>query len=82
LDFDPEGGVKSGRATTLESDHEPNRSPHHEELPQYGLGGDFDIIRDKPQSFSVKIEGDRLHQSGTLSNGLKIEEVWERCKKQ
>lgn len=34
----------------------------------------------KPQKFTVKIEGDKLHQSGVLSNGLKIEEVWERMK--
>lgn len=34
----------------------------------------------KPQKFTVKVEGDKLHQSGELSNGLKIEEVWERMK--
>ncbi len=34
------------------------------------------------QSVRVKIEGDKLYQSGALSNGLKIDEVWERCKKQ
>ena len=51
------------------------------ETPQYGLGEDFEIVRDKPQTFSFKIEGDRWHHSGTLSNGLKIDEVWERCKK-
>ena len=34
----------------------------------------------KPQKFTIKVEGDKLHQSGVLSNGLKIEEVWERHK--
>ena len=34
----------------------------------------------KPQKFTIKVEGDKLHQSGELSNGLKIEEIWERMK--
>ncbi len=78
LTYDSETKVVSrtaGGAYTIKGDQ-------YEELPQYGFGSDFDIIRDKPQSFSIKIEGDRWHHSGTLSNGLKIDEVWERCKKQ
>ncbi len=57
------------------------KGDQYEETPQYGFGGDFDTIRDKPQSFSLKIEGDKWHHSGMLSNGLKIEEVWERSKR-
>ncbi|HEX7863010.1 MAG TPA: hypothetical protein VF773_21950 [Verrucomicrobiae bacterium] len=34
----------------------------------------------KPQKFTIKVDGDKLHQSGVLSNGLKIEENWERMK--
>jgi hypothetical protein len=34
----------------------------------------------KPQKFTVRVEGDKLYQSGELSDGLKIEEVWERLK--
>lgn len=34
----------------------------------------------KPQKFTIRVEGNKLHQSGELSNGLKIEEVWERMK--
>jgi hypothetical protein len=34
----------------------------------------------KPQKFTVRIKGDKLTQSGALSDGLKIEEVWERVK--
>ncbi len=34
----------------------------------------------KPQKFTVKVDGDKLTQSGELSNGLKIEEIWERMK--
>ncbi len=64
----------AGGAYTLKGDQ-------YEELPQYGFGPDFEVIRDKPQSFRVRIEGSKLYQSGSLSNGLKIEEVWERYKK-
>ena len=34
----------------------------------------------KPQSFTIRVEGDKLHQSGQLSDGTKIEEVWQRLK--
>ena len=34
----------------------------------------------KKQSFTISVEGDKLHQSGQLSDGLKIEEVWQRVK--
>ena len=34
----------------------------------------------KKQVFSVRVEDDTYHQSGTLSDGLKIEEVWHRVK--
>lgn len=31
-------------------------------------------------TFTVRVEGDKFNQSGLLSNGLKIEEVWQRVK--
>lgn len=34
----------------------------------------------KKQVFTVRVEGDRLRQAGVLSDGLKIEEVWNRVK--
>lgn len=34
----------------------------------------------KPQKFTIHIKGDKLTQSGELSDGLKIEEVWERVR--
>jgi len=34
----------------------------------------------KEQSFTIRVEGDRLYQSGQLSDGTKIEEVWQRVK--
>lgn len=34
----------------------------------------------KKQASTIRVEGDKLHQSGELSDGLKIEEVWQRVK--
>ncbi len=52
----------------------------YEEAPEYGLSEDFEAIRGKRHTFTVKIDGDTLHQDGALADGLKIEEVWERVK--
>ena len=43
-------------------------------------GDGMEAFLGKPQKFTVKIEGDKLTQAGELSNGLKIEEIWERMK--
>ena len=34
----------------------------------------------KAQKFTLKVDGDKLFQSGDLSDGLHIEENWERVK--
>jgi len=34
----------------------------------------------KKQEFTVRVEGDKLHQSGKLSDGMNIEEVWQQVK--
>jgi hypothetical protein len=34
----------------------------------------------KKQVFTVRVDGDRWYQSGILSDGLKIEEMWQRVK--
>jgi hypothetical protein len=34
----------------------------------------------KKQSFKIRVEGDKLTQSGQLSDGTKLEEVWRRIK--
>jgi hypothetical protein len=31
-------------------------------------------------TFTIRMEGDKFHQSGSLANGMKIEEVWQRVK--
>jgi hypothetical protein len=54
----------------------------YEETPEYGLSEIFTNIKGKPQSFECSVEGNTWYHNGTLSNGLTIEEVWERVQKQ
>jgi hypothetical protein len=35
----------------------------------------------KKQEFTIRVEGDKLYQSGKLSDGMEIEEVWQRVKR-
>jgi hypothetical protein len=34
----------------------------------------------KKQEMTIKVDGDKLYQSGHLSSGYKIEEIWQRVK--
>jgi hypothetical protein len=54
----------------------------YEETPEYGLSGDFDLIKGKLQSFKCKVDGNKWYHDGKLSNDLTIQEVWERQKKE
>jgi len=50
----------------------------YSETPIYGIGSDFEQIRDKTYTFTWKVEGNKWYSNGELPNiGLKIEEVWE-----
>ena len=60
-----------GGAYTLKGDE-------YVETPEYGLGSDLDLLKGKPQAFKWRIEGNKWHHTGKLSDGLTIEEVWER----
>ena len=53
----------------------------YEETPEYGISDDFDLIKGKTQTFTWKVDGNTWHHDGKLSNGLRIEEVWERVEK-
>jgi hypothetical protein len=53
----------------------------YEETPEYGLSGDYDLIKGKPQTFKWKVEGNKWYHNGKLSSGLTIEEVWERVER-
>jgi hypothetical protein len=74
--YDTEGKVSraAGGPYTL-------KGQHYDETPEYGIGADFALIKGKVQSFTWKVEGNRWHHDGKLSNGLVIEEVWERLEK-
>jgi hypothetical protein len=53
----------------------------YEETPEYGMSSDFRIIKGKAQTFTWKLDGDRWLHTGKLSNGLTIDEVWERVER-
>ena len=53
----------------------------YEEIPMYGLGSDFDLIKGKAHTFKCRVEGNRWYHNGKLSSGLTIDEVWERVDK-
>ena len=44
------------------------------------VGAGMETYLGKKQPFTIKVNGDKLNQSGQLSDGLKIEEVWQRLK--
>jgi hypothetical protein len=49
--------------------------------PEYGISEDFETIKGKAQTFKWQVDGNKWHHSGKLSNGLTIEEVWEKVEK-
>jgi len=46
------------------------------EQTDFSLGNDG--LRGQKHTFTIKVEGDMFFQSGQLSSGLKIEEIWQR----
>jgi hypothetical protein len=74
--YDKNGKVSraAGGSHTLNADK-------YEETPEYGIGEDFEVIKGKTHSFTWKIDGTKWYHNGELSNGLTIEEVWERVEK-
>lgn len=42
---------------------------------------DSEIMKSKAQTFTCKVEGNKWYDNGKLSNGLTIDEVWERVEK-
>lgn len=74
--YDKDGKVTRAAGGTYSIDEDA-----YKETPQYGISADFDLIKGKPQTFKWKIEGDKWHHDGELSNGLTIDEMWERVEK-
>lgn len=52
-----------------------------ESTPEYGVGDDIKSRKGKSHTFVCRIEGRKLYQSGALSTGLSLEEVWELVEK-
>ena len=52
------------------------------ETPQYsfGIADAFKELRDKQQRFTWRLDADRWNLKGQLSQGTKLDEVWERVK--
>jgi hypothetical protein len=48
---------------------------------EYGIGNDYEVIRNTRPSFTAKIKGDTWHHIGKLENGQTIDEVWMRVKR-
>jgi hypothetical protein len=73
VDFDKDGNVFDARGGpyTLKGEK-------FEATPEYGVSENFKVLKGKLQSFECKVEGNKWYHNGTLSNGLTIEEVWER----
>jgi hypothetical protein len=69
---------KDGKLTRSAGGDYTLKGTAYEETPRYGMSADFDIIKGKVQAFTCKVEGNKWHHNGKLSNGLTIEEVWER----
>jgi hypothetical protein len=75
--YDKDGTVKHamGGGYTLKGED-------YAETTDYGTAsGDFTAMRGKAHTFRVKVDGNKLHQTGKLDGGLTIEEVWERVEK-
>ena len=53
---------------------------NYTETIEYFLPEGMKVYLGKEQVFTIKIEGDKLFQSGKLSDEMKIEEVWQRVK--
>jgi hypothetical protein len=69
---------KDGKITRAAGGSYTLNGEEYQENPEYGMSSDFDLIKGKVQKFKCKVEGSRWHHDGKLSNGLTIEEVWER----
>ena len=72
---------KDGKVTRAAGGGYTLKGEVYEETPEYGIGSDFDLIKGKPQTFKWKVERNKWYHNGKLSNGMTIEEVWERVEK-
>jgi hypothetical protein len=67
--------VSSGKVQSMAGGTFTYNEGAYTETIDYAGEGMTDYLG-KKQSFTIKVEGGKLHQSGQLSDGLKIEEIW------
>jgi len=72
---------KDGKVTRAAGGGYTLKGETYEETPEYGVGNDFNVVKGKAQTFTWRVEENKWHHTGKLSNGLTIEEVWERVGK-
>ena len=49
---------------------------------EYGIGSDYEVIKNSQAIFTATVDGDKWYHKGSLANGQTIEEIWERVKPQ
>ena len=73
---------KDGKVTRAAGGSYTLKGDEYAETPEYGIGSDFAVIKGGTHTFQWKVEGNKWLHTGKLSNGLTIDEVWERVEKQ
>jgi hypothetical protein len=69
--------LRGKKATSVGGGTYSLKADHYIEQLDFGGGLSNNLIG-KAQSFKISIDGDKWQQSGVLSNGLIIEETWQR----
>jgi hypothetical protein len=69
----------SGKAQTMAGGTYTLKEGAYIETIEYAGEGMTEYLG-KSQSFTIRVEGEEFHQSGRLSDGTQIEEVWQRVK--
>lgn len=52
----------------------------YKEKIEYGIGYQYEVIRNSQASFTAAVDGDKWYHRGSLANGQTIDEIWERAK--
>jgi hypothetical protein len=71
--------VASGKVLSMAGGEYTLAGEAYTETIDYAGEGMTDYLG-KKQTFTMRVEADKLHQSGQLSDGTKLEEEWQRVK--
>lgn len=75
VDYDP----KTGKVNSMAGGPYSLKEGAYTETVEF-VGQGMESYLGKEQAFTIKIDGDKLTQSGQLSDKMKIEEIWQRVK--